>query len=173
MAEVTGNTTLDVYNFILEWATKHKGNTPSQRQIATALGCVQTTALYHIHKLIDHGVLSYVDGELCIERSTFTLDNNALDLMPKQAGPDVIAMQYIPKVINSDDPGLWDELGIVMGDVADEEFMYATYPAGWHYELLTDNGSHSNYLLHDNDDKIRAVLRHYKEPYRADITFIG
>lgn len=173
MTEITGNTTMDVYNVILDWATKHKGNTPSQRQIAKTCGFAQTTALYHIHILIKHGLLSYVDGELCVERSTFTLDGNALDLTPKQERPDIMTMKYIPKVMHGDNLDLWTTMGIIMGDAADAEFMYSTYPSGWHYEQLADNSAYINYLLHDNECNIRAVLRCYKEPYRADISFIG
>ena len=79
MGELTGFTTLDVYKFIVKWAMEHKGNTPSQRQIAAAIGVAGSTVHYHTQTLISQGLLERLDGELCVVRAQFDTEPDVFD----------------------------------------------------------------------------------------------
>lgn len=76
----SGNTTLDTWKFILDWALSHKGNTPSLRQIARGCGFSQDTAHAHQHKLIEMGMLVKIDTEVCVARLRVSAPKNIYDL---------------------------------------------------------------------------------------------
>lgn len=137
MTNKTGLPTLDIYHFIVDWAMAHRGNTPSQRQIADGLDVAQSTAHYHIHILVGMGLLEQIDGELCVARGVFTMKDPMYDMTPiHRIYPDILSMTVIPEFIAHFHVGgmTAEEVGIVLGEKADDEFLYATYPEGFCYE---------------------------------------
>src|SRR6187455_857053 len=100
MSRPTGHTTIDVYRFIVDWALKHKGNTPSQREIGRACDISGSTAQYHTELLVGKKLLARIDGELCVMRSDFMLHSDAYNLDFSDPEEDKIAeMKIIPKDI--------------------------------------------------------------------------
>lgn len=178
MSNSSGFATLDTYHFILNWGLAHKGNTPSQRQISAGCGFSNATAHHHKRVLIEQGLLEIIDGELCIVRSTFTLPPNAYEVSEiERIYPNITEMKHIPKDIDFSDlgekPSLAD-LGIMLGEAADEQFLLATYPEGWRYlHIKQDDPGVDMYHLVDTQKNLRASLRFNKMQYTANIYFWG
>lgn len=172
---LTGYTVVDAYNFVVEWAQKHKGNTPSHRQISLACGFSVATAHDCVQSLIKKGLLERIDSELCVVRSDFVLHANASDLGDgkwKGKGEiDILAMKSIALDINGITPKKLKSLGIVPGKAINKDYAEATYPEGWRYEEIEGTNS-ENYLLVDDKGNYRAVLVTPDSDGQAIITFL-
>lgn len=176
MSENTGFRTVDVYHFILDWAIAHQGNTPSQRQIAAGCGCSNSTAHHHTQVLIGRGLLERKDGELIVVRSTFSVPENAWEWEEiERVYPDILSMTVIPKDTNVDDlsiMGTLDFVGLKTGAAVDEEFLAATYPDGWKYQVAAmPDTAVDVYFLIDGKGTLRATLRFDKTNYKAKLHF--
>lgn len=177
MSDSTGYSVADCYNFIVSWALAHKGNTPSQRQIATSCGFSSATAYNCIKVLIKQGMLERVDGELCVVRSSFEVEPGAeqfilltFDNGTKEAPSkiNVFNMQYIPKDIQGISQKQLVKVGIGMQEMDDAHFWRAVYPKGWIYEVI--DGETDRMLLIDSKGQYRALL-HFHDG-SATITFL-
>lgn len=169
--------TVKTYHFILDWAVAHKGNTPTQRQIAAGCGYTQATAHNHIGVLIEANILEYIDNHLCIVRSQFTVSDNAYEAAElERTYPDVTLMKCIPKDCEIRDEavkesGGLEHLGITVGKPLDSEFLAAKYPKGWKYVNLNELGSIHIFGLFDKDTRQVATLRFERDKYEASIYF--
>lgn len=180
MTKGTGFATIDTYHFILQWALEHKGNTPSQRQIAAGCGFSNATAHYHTNDLINKGLLERKDGELCVVRGTFAIPENAFEIEDLQRlYPPLAEMGHIPKDIMFaefvEHPlDALNELGIILGDAVDSEFLAASYPSGWSFgeDLQKDSGVELRHLS-DQKGNIIASARFNRRKYEASIYFWG
>lgn len=174
MINSTGFTTLDCYHFVVQWALTHKGNTPSQRQIARGCGFSNATAHYHTQILIERNLLARIDGELCVTRGTFSVPPNIFDLADlERTYPVITDMKTIPKEVTGLPANTkLAEFGIIPGDAVDSEFLKAYYPPGWEYMLspITDQ-SVEIYNLVDDDGQTQATLRFNKTHYKAVLHF--
>lgn len=172
----SGFLTVDVYHFIVQWALAHKGNTPSQRQIGEGCGFSGATAHYHIHALMDQGLLERIDGELCVARIKITAPDDIYDEMKsvERTYPGIEGMRCIPKEVRSSKKDIsLAKLGIETGDAMDEEFLVATYPEGWHYLKASGDEAVSIYLLRTAQSYPRATLSFDRINYKASIYFWG
>lgn len=173
----TGFATIDCYHFILQWAIAHKGNTPSLRQIAAGCNFSGATAHYHKQVLIKQGLLEIIDGELCVVRAKFTLPDNAYEMAEiERIYPDIASMNYIPKEIDfvnaRTKPGIHvSDWGIILGEAADEEFLFATYPSGWRYVQIGDFGPLKEWHLQNAAGLHLATIRFDEKHYRSHIYF--
>lgn len=172
MTNSTGFLSIDTYHYIINYALTHKGNTPSQRQIASGCGFSNATAHYHTQILISQGLLERIDGELCVSRGIFSVPPNIFDIADIDRNyPDITDMKVIPKEIVGLGQNI-EEYGISVGDAADQEFLSASYPIDWKYILspLTDQSIEIYNLVNENG-LIQATLRFNKTHYKATLNF--
>lgn len=157
MSNKTGFSTVDTYNFILAWAIAHKGNTPSQRQVAKGCGFSGATAHACKLALIKEGLLEIIDGVLCVVRADFVLHPDAHNFGSTQTTtPDIRQMGIIPKKLEGTNKKELVKLGIKIGKAVDEFYNEAVYPSGWFYEQLPVPNQES-YLLADAQGIYQAV----------------
>lgn len=172
----TGFPTVDTYTFIVNFALAHKGNTPSQRQIGEGCGFSGATAHYHIHALMEQGLLERIDGELCVARLKITAPDDIYDEMKsiERTYPEIEKMGCIPKEMRSpkNDISL-AKLDIETGDAIDEEFLVATYPENWRYIKASRDEAVDIYLLYATRNHPRATLSFDRANYKASIYFWG
>lgn len=164
MNSKTGFSTVDSYNFILAWSIAHKGNTPSQREIAKGCGFSSATAHSCVGALIKEGLLQRIDGTLCIVRADFVLRPNARNLGHNQDEmANIRQMGIIPKRLQGANKKQLAKLGIKVGKAIDEFWNQASYPPGWFYEKIDDPDQES-YLLADKQGVYQAICyRRQKE----------
>lgn len=157
MARNSGFSTADVYNYILEWANSHQGNTPTQRQIAQAVGIASGSAHHHKMVLVKQGLLKIVDGALCVVKADFTLHNDAAALTDDDAGPPILKMKSIPANIQGATLSRLKQLGLSIGKEKANGYREAAYPQGWKYEDIEKNGE--TFLLMDSDERYVALVQ--------------
>lgn len=161
---LTGYTIADTYNFVVDWASKHKGNTPSCRQIGVGCNFSMATAHACVQALIKQGYLERIDDELCVVHSDFALHAKAKSFNLISDGKfkgkiavDIFKMKAIPLNTKDMTTDQLAALGIIVGPAIDKQYQEATYPAGWLYEEIEGTNSES-YLLVDEKGNYRAVL---------------
>ena len=170
----SGFATLDTYRYIVDWALGHKGNTPSQRQIAAGVGFSHATAHYHIQQLIEKGLLERRDGALCITHAEVSVPYTAFNALRDRAYPDIESMTVIPKEVRfAGHKTTTAKVGIEEGESVDEEFRQATYPENWHYRPLEDDNLQKSgvkgWLLYDAKGNEIGVLSFDLTEYRAKL----
>lgn len=172
-ARQTGFRTVDTYRFIVDWALAHKGNTPSLREIGNGCDFSNATAHHHVQVLIGLGLLQSIDGQLCVTRLVVIAPQNIYDMeRPERIHPDMEEMAYIPKemTFSRTHP---KEMGIMIGEAVDDEFMAATYPHFWKFVTLAEDSLSTTYQLIDDGGVTRAVMVFDMVNYRANIHFWG
>lgn len=169
----SGFATIDTYQFIVNWALAHKGNTPSQSQIGLGCGFSGATAHYHIHVLMEQGLLERIDGELCVTRLQVSVPLDIHDMRSvERTHPEIERMGHVPKDMIVTDSSLMQNLEIRIGEVVDEEFSTAIYPDHWAFVRISNTDSLcESYLLFDENGDGRAVLHFDRANYKASIHF--
>lgn len=168
----SGHNVIDAYNFILEWAAAHQGNTPSQRKMAAHCQFAIGTAYTCVATLIEKGLLERIDGDLCVVKADFTLDDDAFDVFAANSKPpDLLDMNVIPQDIQGTNEAELFDMRIVVGEHIVDQFFYdATYPDGWQYEKVDDD-KQGTYLLADDKGLYRAVAHYHGEGKNRGVTF--
>lgn len=171
MSSKTGFSTVDTYNFILAYAIAHKGNTPSQRQVAKGCGFSGATAHACKLALIKEGLLEIIDGTLCIARADFVLHPDARNFGSTQTTtPDIRQMGIIPKRLQGTNKKKLAKLGVKVGKPVDEFYNEATYPSGWFYEKIdTLIVGQESYLLADEQGIYQAVCYRRQSEHGTEV----
>lgn len=167
----TGYTVMDTYNFIINYAKTHGGNSPSYGKIAAGCGFSKPTAFASVKQLVTAGLLEQRDGEIIIAGANL--------LVPGELGQggtvsdaDIFAMRVIPKEMIFNGRHKLSDYKITVGEAINAEFLHAQYPAGWRYERSSNPHNLSpTYLLLDESDYPRAILRLEPEDGRASVRF--
>lgn len=173
MTQRTGFSTIDTYNFVLDWSIAHKGNTPSQRQVANGCGFSGATAHSCINALIKEGLLERIDGTLCVVRADFVLRSSARNLNSNQTNmADIQRMGIIPKKLRGANKKELAKLGVKIGKAIDEFWNEAVYPPGWFYEKVEHPNPQRNgeaFLLADDKGIYQAICYRRQSENGAEV----
>jgi hypothetical protein len=89
----------------------------------------------------------------------------AIENQEKQGQKDACRTQALPIKGTSDKRDIWEKLGFIFGEPADDLFVNVTMPPGWELRP-TDHSMHSN--LHDEQGRVRASMFYKAAFYDRD-----